>query len=253
MPYSKLTPLAGALALAACSDAPYDPRGVDHDETLLSVSAIGEAETRPDQARFEAGVNNWASTARAASAANAEDIREIVAALRSAGVAEKDIQTRAIGVQRIDYGDRKGQYQASNIVSVTVRDVDKTGQAVTAVTDAGANIVSGPDLRMADPETAATSANGAAYKAARARAEAYAVAAGMKIARVLTIRDAGGAQGGRYLPGAVPVAPPPPPPMAGGRYVRTEQASTIDPGGMVMAGQTTSAVAVQVDFALVPD
>lgn len=238
-------PLA-ALSLAACGETPYDPRGVDHEETLLSVSATGEAETRPDEARFQAGVNNWAASARAASEANAKQIREVVAALKAAGVAEKDIQTRTVSVQRIDYGERRGQYQASNIVAVTVRDVDKTGDVVTAVTEAGANIVSGPDLRMSDPEKAANSAYGAAYKAARARAEAYAEAAGMEIARVLTIRDMGGAQGGRYLPGAVPVAPPPPVNMG----MRTEQASAGD--GMFMAGQTTSAVAVQVDFALVP-
>lgn len=236
-----------ALALAGCSETPYDPRGVDHEETLLSVSATGEAETRPDEARFQAGVNNWAASARAASEANAKQIREIVAALQAAGVAQKDIQTRTVSVQRIDYGERRGQYQASNIVAVTVRDVDKTGEVVTAVTEAGANIVSGPDLRMSDPEKAANSAYGAAYKAARARAEAYAEAAGMEISRVLTIRDMGGAQGNRYLPGAVPAAPPPPPITM---QVRTEEASAGS--GMFMTGQTTSAVAVQVDFALVP-
>jgi uncharacterized protein YggE len=239
-----------ALVLAGCSGTTFDPRGVDHDETLLSVSATGEAETRPDQARFEAGVNTWAPSARAASETNAEKIREIVGALRAAGVAERDIQTRTVGVQRIDYGERRGQYQASNIVSVTVRDVDRTGQAVTAVTEAGANIVSGPDLRMSDPEKAANSAYGAAYKAARARAEAYADAAGMEISRVLSIRDAGGAQGNRYLPGAVPVAPPPVMAQTAARGVpRPEEGGT---GGMIMTGQTTSAVAVQVDFALVP-
>lgn len=243
----KLVPLAGALVLAACGETPYDPRGVDREETLLSVSATGEAETRPDEARFQAGVNNWAASARAASDANAEDIREIVAALRAAGVAENDIQTRNVGVQRIDYGDRRGQYQASNIVAVTVREVDRTGEVISAVTDAGANIVSGPDLRMAEPEKAANTAYGAAYKAARARAEAYAEAAGMEISRVLTIRDMGGAQGNRYLPGAVPVAPPPPPIATDVAMARPESG-----GGMVMAGQTTSAVAVQVDFALVP-
>ena len=247
MLFQKFAALSGALALAACGDAPYDPRGVDRDETLLSVSATGEAETRPDQARFEAGINNWAATARAATAANAEDIREIVAALRAAGVAENDIQTRNVGVQRIDYGDRRGQYQASNIVAVTVREVDRTGEVISAVTDAGANIVSGPDLRVAEPEKAANTAYGAAYKAARARAEAYAEAAGMEISRVLTIRDMGGAQGNRYLPGAVPVAPPPPPIATDVAMARPESG-----GGMVMAGQTTSAVAVQVDFALVP-
>jgi uncharacterized protein YggE len=245
--------LAGAVSLAACGEPAYDPRGVDRDETLLSVSATGEVETRPDVAKFEAGVNNWASSARAASEANAADIREIVTALQSAGVAEKDIQTRSVGVQRIDYGDRKGQYQASNIVSVTVRDVDRAGQAVTAVTEAGANILSGPDLRMSDPEKAANSAYGAAYRAARARAEAYADAAGLKISRVLSIRDAGGAQGNRYLPGAVPVAPPPPPIATQARgWPAPEQAAGTGGGSMIMTGQTTSAVAVQVDFALTP-
>ena len=234
MAFHKLPLVFGALTLAACSEAPYDPRGVDRDETLLSVSATGEAETRPDEARFQAGVNNWAASARAASEANAED-------------AQPDIQTRTVGVQRIDYGDRRGQYQASNIVAVTVRDVDRTGQVVTAVTDAGANIVSGPDFRMSDAENAATSAYGAAYRAARARAEAYAEAAGMEISRVLSIRDAGGVQGSRYLPGAVPAAPPPPVNVA---LPQAEQASGA--GGMIMSGQTTSAVAVQVDFALVP-
>lgn len=234
-----------ALLLTGCGgEAPYDPRGVDREETLLSVSATGEAETRPDEARFQAGVNNWAASARAASEANAEDIRAVVTALKSAGVADKDIQTRSVSVQRIDYGERRGQYQASNVVGVTVRDIDKTGDIVTAVTEAGANIVSGPDLRMSDPEAAANSAYGAAYKAARSRAEAYADAAGMEIARVLTIRDMGGAQGGRYLPGAVPAAPPP---VA--MQVRTEQAAAND--GTFMTGRTTSSVAVQVDFALV--
>jgi uncharacterized protein YggE len=150
-----------------------------------------------------------------------------------------------MNVQRVDWGDRKGQYQASNIVNVTVRNVDDAGAAVTAVTNAGANIVSGPDLRMADPEKAANTAYTAAYKAARDRAQAYAEAAGMKIARVLTIRDAGGTQGNRYLPGAVPVAPPPVVGMV------VEQAANAS-GARLMPGQTSSAVAIQVDFALGP-
>jgi uncharacterized protein YggE len=228
--------------LAGCDKEPFDPRGLQREETLLSVSAAGQAETRPDEAQFQAGINSWDKNAKAAGEANLEKIQEIVAALRQLGVAEKDIQTRTLSVQRLDWGDRKGQYQASNVVNVTVRDVDKAGAALAAVTAAGANIVGGPDLRMSRPEEAATSAYTSAYKAARARAEAYAEAADMEIARVLTIRDSGGQQGNRYLPGAVPVAPPP---------VMIERASPDASAGF-MAGQTTSAVAVQVDFALVP-
>jgi uncharacterized protein YggE len=236
---TKLPFIAGSLLiLGACGQEPYDPRGLRHEETLLSVSATGQAETRPDQAQFQAGISTWEKTAKAASAANLKKIEEIVAALKQLGIPEKDIQTRAVNVQRVDWGDRKGQYQASNIVNVTVRKVDGAGAAVTTVTDAGANIVSGPDLRMAEPEKAANTAYAAAYKA-------YADAAGMKISRILTIRDSGGTQGHRYLPGAIPAAPPP-------VGMAVEQAAADASNARLMPGQTTSAVAVQVDFALAP-
>src|SRR5688572_29734367 len=170
---TKLPFVAGPLLiLGACGQEPYDLRGLRHEETLLSVSATGQAETRPDQAQFQAGINTWEKTAQAASATNLKKIEEIVAALKQLGIPEKDIQTLAVSVQRVDWGDRKGQFQASNIVNVTVRKVDRAGAAVTTVTDAGANIVSGPDLRMAEPEKAANTAYAAAYKAARNRAQA---------------------------------------------------------------------------------
>lgn len=227
-------------ALVACGTAAPDPRGVDRSETLLSVSAVGEAETRPDEAFFQAGVENFGRTGEAASSANRTDIAALLAALKTAGVAEKDIQTRAINIQRIEYGDRKGQYQASNIVAVTVRDIARADAAVTAASAAGANVMSGPDLRMSDPEAAANAAYAAAYANALKRAEAYADAAGMEVSRVLYIRDAGGMQGNRYVPGAAPQ-----PVMA--QMARTEEA---DASSIIQPGQTNSSVAVQVDFAL---
>ena len=245
---ARILPLMVApLAVAACSDAPYDPRGVDHDETLLSVSATGESDVRPDEAVFQAGINSWARSAGAASEANTRDIEKVVDALKEAGIPEKDIQTRAVGISKVDWGPHKGEFQASNVVAVTVRDIDRAGAAVTASTEAGANILSGPDLRISDSEKAANTAYGEAFKAARARADAYAAAAGMKIARVLTIRDGGGGQGSRYIPGApVPTAPPPPPPIA------MQESMDAGGGGRIMPGQTTSRVSVSVDFALRP-
>lgn len=240
------------LALAGCANRTDDARGVAREETLLSVSAAGQAESRPDRAQFQAGVETIAATARAASAANAAKIAEIVGALRRLGVAERDIQTRAVNIARITYGARNGQFQAANVVEVTLRDPAKAAEAVTAVSEAGANILSGPSLSMTDPEATANLAYADAYKAARDRAEAYARAAGMEVARVLYIRDAGGQQGDVYLRGAeraaqssldsmapppvvAPAAPPPPP----------EEGNA----GM-MVGTTRSNVYIQVDFAL---
>ncbi len=44
--------VGGALVLGACSPGPRDPRGVAHDEVLLQVTASGQAETAPNEARF---------------------------------------------------------------------------------------------------------------------------------------------------------------------------------------------------------
>jgi uncharacterized protein YggE len=243
MPRQAATILAAvaALALTACGSAAPDPRGVDRGETLLSVSATGEAEARPDQAFFQVGMENFGATGEAASAANRTGMTALLAALKAAGVPDKDIQTRALSIERVEWGDRRGQYRASNIVAVTVRDLARADAAVTAATGAGANVMSGPDLRLSDPEAAANTAYAAAYANAKKRAEAYAAAAGMEIARVLTIRDGGGSQGGRYFDGAM-----------GQAYLAEEPPPAIDPAPVIQPGETASTVSVQVDFALRP-
>ena len=245
---------AAPLALTACGSRADEARGVDHNETLLSVSATGQAESRPDRAQFSAGIETFSSSARTASEANGKKIAEIVAALREFGIEEKDIQTQAVGVRRIEWGDRKGQYQASNVLEVTMRDPDRAGDAVTVVTEAGANILGGPNLSMTDPEKTANLAYADAYEAAMSRAQAYAEAAGMEVSRVLYIRDAGGQQGQTWLRAAdamneamvqrsAPVSPPPPPIAISPRP---------ESGSSMMIGTTRSMVHIQVDFALRP-
>lgn len=224
------------LLLAACSTAPADPRGVGRDEVLVQVVAGGRADTRPDEARFTAGVQTLAANAAAASAGNNQVINRVTAALRRLGVRPEDLQTRQITLARIDYGRDRGRFQANNLIEVRIRDLDRAGDAIAAATDAGANILSGPSLRVADPEAASRSAYAAAYRSARARAEAYAQAAGLRIARVLAIRDAGEGSG------------PFPYPEEGAMDMRAQARPVAPPP--VMPGMNESAVTIRVDFAL---
>lgn len=181
-----------AAALSACQPSAPDPRGVDHDETLLTVSATGNSETAPDEARFTLGVTTQAGSARAASKANAEKMTKVMDALKELGAKDEELQTSNINLGRIDYGKERGQYRATNTLTVRFKQMDKVSEAITASAEAGANVQSGPTLIVSDPEASTRTAYAAAYKAARERAEAYADAAGMKISRVLTIRDGGG-------------------------------------------------------------
>lgn len=229
------------LGLSACHGKP-DARGLSRDETLLSLSVSGEAATVPDLATMSVGVEAYGGDARAASDAVARKGAAIVSGLEKYGVGKGDVQTSNLSLARVDYGPHKGQFQASNTLTVRLHDVPRAGEAVAAATTAGANVLSGPSLEVDDPEKANRGAYIAAYRAARTRAEAYAEAAGMKIARVLTIRDGG--QGGGYpepmleqamaaADAAAPRNMPPPPPS-------------------IQPGMNRTRVSVQVDFALTP-
>jgi len=228
-----------AAALAGCSPAAPDPRGVGRDEVLVQVAASGRADSRPDEARFTVGVETIAATAREASARNSATFTRVAAALAGLGVKEDDLQTRSITLARIDYGPNRGRFQANNLIDVKIRDIKRAGEAIAAITEAGANVLSGPNLRVSDPENAARSAYAAAYRAARARAEAYAGAAGLKVARVLAIRDSGAGPQPRYWEGdsvmAEQAAPPP---------VVATSAPPVQPG------VSTREVQIRVDFAL---
>ena len=232
--------LLACLGLAACSKRPPDPRGVGHDEVLVQISATGQADMRPDEARFTAGVETIAPSSSEASRRNTEIINRILTAVERLGVGKDDVQTRNISLSRIDYGPNRGRFQANNLIEIRMSKVERAGEAIAAVTEAGGNVLSGPNLAVSDREAGNRSAYAAAYKAARARADAYAAAAGLQVARVLTIRDVG--EGGMPRPysyemdasaEAAPAAPPP-----------------VSAGPMVRAGISESQVSIRVDFAL---
>jgi hypothetical protein len=226
-------------ALAACQDKPDDPRGVERDEVLLQVSATGRTDSRPDEARFTAGVETIAASAPDASTGNSRKMNGVVEALEKFGIKSDDLQTQRITMQRIDYGPNRGRFQAHNMIEVRIRDIRRAGEAIAAATGAGANVLSGPNLTVSDPEAASRSAYAQAYKAARARAEAYAGAAGLKVARVLAIRDEGAVGG----PGPYPIS----------MDAAVEVRNTAPPPPPMRPGMTTSEVRVRADFALAKD
>jgi uncharacterized protein YggE len=136
-----------------------------------------------------------ATTAAEALAANARVMTAAMAVLRRAGVAERDIQTRGLSLQpqyRYD-SDRAPSltgYQASNSVNVRLREIGRAGAVIDALVAAGANQISGPSFGLAEPEAALDEARALAVTRARARAELYAKAAGVRLGRLVSISEA---------------------------------------------------------------
>jgi len=164
--------------------------------TSLEVSATGEVTRVPDVAVISAGVATRSQTASAALQQNAARMDRVIAALKAAGVAERDIQTSSISLNpEYRYVENQAPkltgYSASNSVNIRFRDIRNSGKVLDALVAEGANQINGPTLTIDKPEAALDEARANAIANGRARAELYARALGKRVARVVSISESG--------------------------------------------------------------
>lgn len=193
---------------------------------VLNLSAQGEVRVAPDLATISLGVTEQALTAQEAMQRNASRMNQVIASLRKAGIAERDIQTSNLSLNpQYVYEENKPPrltgYQASNQVTIRVLDLKRLGEAVDATVSAGANQIGSISFGLRDPSAAENAARREAVRALAAKAELYASATGHKVARLVSLSEGGG-----YVP-----QPPMPMPMMA---VRMEKAMDSTP---VAAGE----------------
>jgi uncharacterized protein len=161
----------------------------------ITVTGTGTAQAIPNEAQFSLGVTTKGSTAREALAANSARMERVIAALESAGVAERDIKTQDVSVgPSYDGRGSESGYQARNSVAVQLRDLARSGEVLDAASRAGANEVYGPSLTRSNREAYEAKALESAFGNARKRAEALADAAGVRLGSVTSIVE--GSSGG---------------------------------------------------------
>lgn len=237
-PSALLLAAAAMLPLSAHAAEPAQPAP---GNALLTISAEGKSARAPDVAQFSAGVTSMGKTAGQAMAANAAAMSRVVAALKAAGVAPRDIQTSNLSLSpSFEDGPRPDNkpprivgYQASNTVAVRARDLARLGTIIDSLVTAGANQVNGPDFGLDQPDAAMDEARSAAMKAARARADLYSRAAGLKVLRVLSISESGG-----YMPQP--------------RVFMTAKAMDAAAASPVESGEVATNVTVNVQYELAP-
>lgn len=167
------------------------------DGTLLSISAQAEASRAPDIATLSTGVVTQAADANAAMRANAEQMATLMQAIKAAGIAERDVQTSGINLSpQYRYAENQPPtitgYQASNTVSLKVRDIAALGKVLDALAAQGANQINGPSFEIDQPEPVYDEARLAALEKAQARARTYADALGLKVRRIVSISESSG-------------------------------------------------------------
>jgi len=185
-----------AAAPAARAQAVPEAAGTLWKATTLNLSATGEICVAPNMASINLGVLTEGNTAAEALAANATRMTLVMATLKKAAFAEKDIQTSNLSVNpQYRYVENQAPvligYQVSNQVTVVVRDLKKLGAAVDATVNAGANQVNSISLGLSDPSAAENAAREGAVRALTAKADLYARATGYRILRLITLSEGG--------------------------------------------------------------
>jgi len=190
--------------------------------TRLDISATGEVARVPDVAVISAGVVSRSATATAALSDAADRMARVLAALKRAGVEDRDVQTSNVSLNpEYRYPENQAPqlvgYTATNTVTVRFRDIRNSGKILDALVGQGANQINGPNLTIDKPEEALDEARAKAVAIGRSRAELYARSLGMHVVRLVAATESGG-----YA------VPPPMPVMMEARMAAAE--TKIEPG-----------------------
>lgn len=197
---------------------------------VIELSVYEQVEVEPDMATISTGVQTTAPTAVEALRRNSAEMERLVALIRALGIAERDIQTARIDLNpQYDYSNRQnGQsprfigYQANNQVTVKLRQIDRTGEVLDAMVEAGATNINGPTFSIEDDEAAKAEARQNALERGRQQAEEYARLAGYSGVRLLQVAEAIRGSGGpverneAIVVTGSRIAASPPPPVAPG-------------------------------------
>ena len=189
--------VAGSAGATLAQSTPVSAADTIFRATTLSLNAYGEVSRKPDMATISTGVQTEAPTAAEALRLNAVRMNQVIAALKKGGIADRDIQTSGLNlnpqyVYQENLPPKLTGYQASNQVTIVVRDLMKLGQAVDAVVNAGANTVGGISFGLQNSDAANDAARLEAVKALQAKANLYANAMGYRVSRLVTLSEGGG-------------------------------------------------------------
>lgn len=202
-----------------------------------AISVTGEASVSvpPDQAQIDGGVTSDAKTAREASDANNAAMGKVLAALKGAGIEEKDYQTSRLSLQPQFATPTAAErtpgivsFRASNRVTVKIRDVTKVANVIDVLVGAGVNEIGGISFTVAEASKHLDEAREKAIADARRKAEIYAKAAGVTLGEPISISEEGA---------PVPV-------------FRGKMAAPMAAGAPVAQGEETLSVTVSVSWVI---
>ena len=161
----------------------------------ISLTGSGSSSAQADQATVNLGVQVISELANEAIGENAETMTAVIEAIKALGVSEDDIVTTSYSVYPQYDWTEEGRvfvgYSVTNLVQVTVKDLDIVGDVIDAAAVAGANQINGISFELSDAkrEELKTNAYIAALGDAQDKADVIAETLGVTISGVQSVTE----------------------------------------------------------------
>ncbi len=170
----------------------------------ITVDGTGKASAAPTIAQIDFTVQENAATTNAAQDAATKRTDAALAAIKKLGVADSDVQASGYqinpqytaspcppGVYCPASNEKISGYQASETITVKVRDTAKAGDVLQALGTAGVQNVSGPNFMVDDASAVTAEARGKAIADAHTKAQVLAGQLGVRLGKVVGFSENG--------------------------------------------------------------
>ncbi len=185
------------LGLVGCTSGTGSSVYTTNQQEGIWVNGHGEVNAAPDIATLQLGISAQGASVTDAQAEAATSMGKIMTALKSEGVAEKDIQTQYFSIQQVTRWDKDRQeeivigYRVTNMVMAKIREINKTGSIVDSVVEAGGDFtrIDGISFSIDDPSEYRTEARNKAMTDAKTKAEQLANLSGVRLGKPTYISE----------------------------------------------------------------
>ncbi|MBI2836478.1 MAG: SIMPL domain-containing protein [Chloroflexi bacterium] len=189
----------GIFVLAGCVTVSAPPSQGAGQQQGIWVNGEGTVTVVPDIAILRLGIEAQETTVAQAQSRASEAMNRVMNALKGRGVAEKDIQTQRFSIQRVTRFEPRDQrevlvgYRVTNTVTAKIREIDKAGQIIDAVAEAGGDLtrIDGISFSVDKPEAFMEEARGKAMADAKAKAQQLAQLGGVSLGKATYIAESG--------------------------------------------------------------
>lgn len=156
----------------------------------ISVSGEGKVKVAPDQVVINLGVQNTGKDAAEVKKMNDETVDKVVKYIKKFGIPTSDFQTTNVSLYKsYDYEKKKHNFQASQSLTITLKDIKKYDELMMGLVDTGINNINGVEFKSSKLEEHKVTARKQAVLDAKKKAEDFASALNQKVGKAILITD----------------------------------------------------------------